>query len=224
MEIDTLDLIGRVATALVVGAAIGLEREIRDHNAGLRTHALVAIGAALFTLAGAYGFTDIPHGPNVDPARVAAQVAAGIGFIGAGAILKIGLNVRGLTTAATLWMAAALGVAAGAGAYLLAAVGAAAVLIVVVGLDLVKIPLLNGAVITVEYQPGHGTLGRIMAELENAGADPGRLSLADDASVPGGRRTVGIRVRLQDEHQFDRIAEPLRELPEVFVVRWERDT
>ena len=79
MDIEALDLIGRVATALGAGAALGLEREIRERNAELRTHALVAVGAALFTLAGAYGFQDIARSENVDPARVAAQVAAGIG-------------------------------------------------------------------------------------------------------------------------------------------------
>ena len=223
MDIEALDLIGRVATALGAGAALGLEREIRERNAGLRTHALVAVGAALFTLAGAYGFQDIARSSNVDPARVAAQVAAGIGFIGAGAILKIGVNVRGLTTAATLWMAAALGVAAGAGAYLLAAVGAAAALIVVLGLELLKMPLLNGATVTVEYQPGHATLGRIMSDLEDAGADIGQLNLTDDDSVPGGRRTVGIHVRLSEDAELDRITRGLAELPEVRAAHWRRD-
>jgi len=224
VEIETLDLIGRVATAVSLGALIGLEREIRGQAAGLRTHALVATGAALFTLAGAYGFEDIARSDNVDPARVAAQVATGIGFIGAGAILKIGLNVRGLTTAATLWMAAALGVAAGAGSYLLAAVGAAAVLIVVVGLSLVRLPLLKPGVLTVEYAMGHGTLAHILSELEDAGADPGRLHLTDDASVPGGRRTASIRVRIGDERHFEGIAAVLRERPEVHSVQWERQS
>jgi putative Mg2+ transporter-C (MgtC) family protein len=224
VDIGTLDLIGRVTVAAVAGAVIGLERELREHNAGVRTHALVAIGAAVFTLAGAYGFSDVPTGPNVDPARVAAQVAAGIGFIGAGAILKIGVNVRGLTTAGTLWMAAALGLAAGAGAYALTAAGAIAVLVVVVGLDWVKIPLFNQATIVVEYEPGHGTMSRILAELEDAGTDPGKLRMRDDDSVPGGRRTVGVRVRLRDEEEFDRIAAVLRGLPEVHAVHWSRDT
>lgn len=222
MEIDSLDLIARVATAVALGALIGLEREIRGQVAGLRTHALVATGAALFTMAGAYGFQDIARGDQVDPARVAAQVATGIGFIGAGAILKIGLTVRGLTTAATLWMAAALGVAAGSGAYLLAAVGAGAVLAVVVGLNLVKIPLANRATLTVAYEIGHGTLGRILAELENAHAEPGRLHLSDDFTEAGGRRTASIRVRIVDESHFEGVAAVLRELPEVTSVRWER--
>src|SRR5947209_16104021 len=98
---------------------------MRAHAAGVRTHALVAVGAALFTVAGAYGFADVPHGSNVDPARIAAQVASGVGFLGAGAILRQGIGVRGLTTAATLWLAAALGLASGAGAYDAALLGTA---------------------------------------------------------------------------------------------------
>src|SRR5579884_1755133 len=93
----------RLLVAAAVGLVIGYERELRSEPAGVRTHALVAIGAALFTIAGAYGFADLPRGANVDPARIAAQVASGIGFLGAGAILRHGLGVRGLTTASTLW-------------------------------------------------------------------------------------------------------------------------
>ncbi|WP_217915363.1 MgtC/SapB family protein [Miltoncostaea marina] len=224
MDLEALDLIGRVAAALGAGAALGLEREIRERNAGLRTHALVAVGAALFTLAGAYGFEDIARSENVDPARVAAQVAAGIGFIGAGAILKIGVNVRGLTTAATLWMAAALGVAAGAGAYLLALVGVGAALVVVLGLELVKVELLQVATVTVVYQPGHATLGRIMSELEHAGAEVGRLDLVDDDAVAGGRRTVTIHVRTSDDAALDQVTRALLGLDEVHRAEWRRDT
>src|SRR3954465_2370770 len=107
---------------MIAAALLGLEREVRGDPAGSRTHALVAVGAALFTIAGAYGFSDVPRGPNIDPARVAAQVASGVGFLGAGAILRQGFGVRGLTTAATLWLAAAIGVASGAGAYAAVAV------------------------------------------------------------------------------------------------------
>ncbi len=102
---------------------IGFEREIREREAGLRTHLLVAVGAALFTIVSAYGFDDIlgSSGPSVlvrlDPSRIAAQVVSGIGFLGAGAIIRQGLSVRGLTTAASLWVVAAIGMAAGAGYY-----------------------------------------------------------------------------------------------------------
>src|SRR5205814_7496373 len=99
--------------AAALGGAIGLERELRERQAGLRTHLVVCVGSALFTLVSAYGFSD--WGVRVDPTRIAAQIVTGIGFLGAGAIIRQGLSVRGLTTAATLWLVAAIGMAAGAG-------------------------------------------------------------------------------------------------------------
>ena len=111
----------RICLAAGLGAAVGLEREIREHEAGLRTHMLVAVGSALFTLVSAYGFGEFfaQSGPvvPVDPTRIAAQIVTGIGFLGAGAIIRQGMNVRGLTTAATLWAVAAIGLACGAGYY-----------------------------------------------------------------------------------------------------------
>jgi putative Mg2+ transporter-C (MgtC) family protein len=100
-------IIVQVVLATLLGAAIGIEREIGAQPAGLRTHMLVALGAALFTLAGdadAFG---------ADPTRVAAQVVTGIGFLGGGAIFKEGVNIRGLTTAGSLWVTAAIGLAVG---------------------------------------------------------------------------------------------------------------
>src|SRR5947209_4713671 len=124
----------RIGAAGLCGGLIGVERQSRNQLAGVRTHALVAAGAAVFTLAGAFGFSDIHRGPNVDPMRVAAQVASGIGFIGAGAIIRDRGSVRGITTAAALWTSAALGVAAGAGLWWVAAAGAVVTLLVLVAL------------------------------------------------------------------------------------------
>jgi putative Mg2+ transporter-C (MgtC) family protein len=125
-----LDIAARLLVAALLGAAIGLEREIHDHPAGMRTHLLVAVGSALFTVVSIFGFVGVleaGQGAPVDPSRVAAQVVTGIGFLGAGAILKFGTTVRGLTTAASLWTAAAIGMAAGAADYVLSAVGTAIV-------------------------------------------------------------------------------------------------
>jgi putative Mg2+ transporter-C (MgtC) family protein len=104
----------RLSVAAVLGAAIGFERELRERGAGLRTHTLVCVGSALFTLVSAYGFAEFRV---VDPTRIAAQIVTGIGFLGAGAIIRTGLSVRGLTTAATLWLVAGIGMAVGAGYY-----------------------------------------------------------------------------------------------------------
>src|SRR5690242_13183673 len=111
----------RLALAAAFGGLIGIEREFREREAGLRTHMLVSVGSALFTLNSAYGFHDfLASGTAVvraDPSRIAAQIVTGIGFLGAGAIIRQGLAVRGLTTAGSLWVVAAIGMAAGAGWY-----------------------------------------------------------------------------------------------------------
>jgi putative Mg2+ transporter-C (MgtC) family protein len=131
---STLDMLLRLATALSLGAVIGVERQWRARMAGLRTNVLVATGAALFVLLSAYGFHPEMGGVAADPTRVAAQIVSGIGFLGAGVILRDGLNVRGLNTAASLWCSAAVGSLAGVGMYTIAAVGTAAVIVANVGL------------------------------------------------------------------------------------------
>jgi putative Mg2+ transporter-C (MgtC) family protein len=116
----------RLLLASALGAAIGYQRERANKPAGLRTHVLISAGAALFALASAYGF-----GIGADPSRVAAGVVAGIGFIGAGSIIRReGGIVEGLTTAATIWAVAAIGLAAGAGLYIVSVVTTAVVIIV----------------------------------------------------------------------------------------------
>ncbi len=120
-----LELTARLVVALVLGAVIGWERELQRMPAGFRTHALVSLGAAIFTVVGAYAF----GGQGSDPTRVAAQIVSGIGFLGGGAILHYGGTVRGLTTAASLWAVAAVGMAAGAGLLVMAAISTALIII-----------------------------------------------------------------------------------------------
>ena len=123
-----LDLSIRLLVAAALGLAIGFEREIHGHPAGLRTHMLVALGSALFTVLSIHGFLGTSGAP-VDSTRIAAQIVSGIGFLGAGAILKDGIVVRGLTTAASLWATSAVGMAAGAGEYLIGVVAAVVILV-----------------------------------------------------------------------------------------------
>lgn len=105
----------------MVGAVIGTERKIRHKPAGLRTHALVGLGAALFTIISVYGFLEFSGPPyfrtNMDPARIAAQIVVGVGFIGGGLIFREDNKVSGLTTAASIWLTAGLGTGIGAGMY-----------------------------------------------------------------------------------------------------------
>ena len=119
---EEITMLARLAVAMVVGVIIGLERRHPDRPAGVRTLALTSIGAAAFTLVSIHGFDG--EGTNRDPARVAAQVATGVGFIGAGTIIHFSGSVRGLTTATAIWIAASLGMAAGTGMYVLSVGGA----------------------------------------------------------------------------------------------------
>lgn len=126
-----IELALRLLVAAALGAAIGLEREIHAHPAGMRTHLLVCVGSTIFTVLSIYGFVGVlgpSEGTQPDPTRIAAQIVSGIGFLGAGAILKSGATIRGLTTAASLWATSAVGVAVGAGQYVVGGVGTAIVL------------------------------------------------------------------------------------------------
>lgn len=135
-----LTLIIRVLSALLLGFAIGLEREMTNKYAGLRTNILVCLGACIFTIISIYGFPEVSvTGDELgtrDTARVAAQVVTGIGFIGAGTVFRHGATVFGLTTAATLWVSAAIGMACGAGMYTLAIISTVFSIIVLVSIRL----------------------------------------------------------------------------------------
>lgn len=132
----------RLAVALVLGAAIGFERELKEHSAGMRTLALVSIGSALFTIVSAYGFLALLGTPRLtlDPTRIASYIVAGIGFLGAGTIFLSSQSekVKGLTTAATIWVVAAVGLACGAGMFLEAVVTTVLVLFILVVLSFVE--------------------------------------------------------------------------------------
>ncbi|HEX4979136.1 MAG TPA: MgtC/SapB family protein [Acidimicrobiales bacterium] len=136
------ELAFRLVFALLLGAVVGFEREVNDQPAGLRTHIGVSLGACLFAIVSAYGFDEFrmtgeTSTYQIDVTRVASQIVSGMGFLGAGAIIKYGPNVRGLTTAASLWVAAAIGLAVAVGSYLVALVATACV---VVSLALLRFP------------------------------------------------------------------------------------
>jgi putative Mg2+ transporter-C (MgtC) family protein len=133
--ISNFEIIGRLAMAAVLGGIIGCERERLSWAAGLRTHMLVAVGSALVMITSAFGFADVLGMPGVtlDPSRVAAQVVSGIGFLGAGSILLRGEMIRGLTTAASLWTVAAIGLAIGGGLYTAGIATTVIVLVILAG-------------------------------------------------------------------------------------------
>ena len=138
-EISQGQIILRVLVSAVLGAAVGIERERQDQPAGLRTHMLLVIGATLaMVLSVNLGFLFARPGTPADPARLAAQVISGIGFLGAGAILRYGFTVKGLTTAASLWTMAIVGMTVGAGYYLIGVFATALMLIVLTILNIIE--------------------------------------------------------------------------------------
>ncbi|MCY3910688.1 MAG: MgtC/SapB family protein [bacterium] len=211
--VDTVELIARLATAGGLGALLGIEREISFKVAGLRTHTIVALGAALFTVSGAYGvFSD-----ELDPSRVAAQVVTGIGFIGAGAILRSGLTVTGLTTAGTLWLAAAVGVTAGMGLLLLSLVATAMGLLVLVLVSVAKPVIMRPRTqrVEVSYYTGHGTLGPLMTSINEAGGEVRGLHLEE---AEEGLRRITANVSGLREEELSRAIAPIAHRDEVVIV------
>ena len=214
------DVLARLGVAAGLGMAIGIERELRDREAGLRTHVLVSVGSALFTIISAYGFHDLiaNGGPVIraDPTRIAAQIVTGIGFLGAGAIIREGLSVRGLTTAATLWGVAAIGMAAGAGYYSAALFGTAIVILALWPLRALAFRVLERARpeeqrIVVELT---GATSDLLAELERQGAHVTHFETADEAD----RRVVTLEL----DGASEELAAHVADLEYVVGVRWRR--
>lgn len=212
-----LDVALRLLAAALLGAGIGLEREIHGHQAGMRTHMLVALGSAVFTVMSIYGFPKLDTTSATDPSRVAAQIVTGIGFLGAGAIIKYGTSIRGLTTAASLWVVAAVGLAAGAGAYFLAVVGT-----LIAVLALWPLHWLVG-----KLKLRGGRTMRLELELRKLDAFAGvskvfltnhveTLSVSSEKSKTGHR--MELEVRLAGGSRADAILTALEALPGVDVV------
>jgi putative Mg2+ transporter-C (MgtC) family protein len=213
----------RLSMAAALGGAIGMERELRERQAGLRTHLVVCLGSALFTLVSAYGFHEflVSGGSLVrtDPTRIAAQIVSGIGFLGAGAIIRQGLSVRGLTTAATLWLVAAIGMATGAGYY-------SAALFTTVGALLTLGPLRIAAYkIVHRYRPdvdrllveipAGGSPGPVIEAIERSGGHVRSLEIAQE----GDRRSIAVDVELADV-EAPAVVAAVGEIDGVLEVRW----
>ncbi len=189
---------GELALALVLSSLIGLEREFRAKSAGLRTHTLVGVAAALIMLVSKYGFGDtiVRYAIVLDPSRVAAQIVSGIGFIGGGLIFVQRDVVRGLTTAAIIWLTAAVGMACGAGLPLLALfVTAAHFLVVYVYTPLAKRILSEHAELHVQYTPGKGAVEKVMQMCTGRGYAIHELAVEQaPATAEGEMRAIQFQV------------------------------
>ncbi len=198
-----VDVIIRVVLALVLGGLIGIEREIREHTAGFRTHILVSVGACVFTIASYYGVS----GTDYDPHRIAAQVVSGIGFLGAGAIIRYGVTVRGLTTAASLWAVAAIGLTCGQGFYSAAAVTTAVVIASLYLLGIIERRLLYKSLgtpigVRVRFRTGGYTpLTVLLSALDNS-----HVKVKEMATVPGENDADTLHLRLTLPRTLDQTA------------------
>ncbi len=208
----------RLSVAAALGGAIGLERELRERQAGLRTHLVVCVGSALFTLVSAYGFTD--WGIRVDPTRIAAQIVTGIGFLGAGAIIRQGLSVRGLTTAATLWLVAAIGMATGAGYWDAALITTFGALLILGPLRTIAYPGL------VRFRPA---LHRLLVEIPAGGSPAPIIDAIErhrnrvvslEVAQEGDRRSVAVDVELVSGGSAPAVVARVAEIDGVLEVRW----
>lgn len=211
--------VARLLVAALLGALIGLERERLDRGAGLRTHTLVATAAALVMLVSSYGFLDVVTASRtiaLDPSRMAAQVVSGIGFLGAGTIILRRNAVRGLTTAASVWAVAAIGLASGAGMFAAAVACTVILLLVLIGLKPVERRMFEHkrprqVTLLVRRQPGQ--IGGIEALVRAAGIDLRRLSLEP------GEMTDESRIRLEfrgsTNNGLSLLAEQLQTVPGV---------
>jgi putative Mg2+ transporter-C (MgtC) family protein len=210
------ELILRLAMAVGLCALIGLERSARDEVAGLRTHTLVGLGAALFTLVSAYGFAgDAGAGEVVDRTRIAAQIVSGIGFLGAGAIIRQGVTVRGVTTASSLWIVAAIGMASGAGFYLGAVVTTGLVLVVLVFMRQLRISLMpvvgSGYVlldVELRHQGGAGSVVEVLSR-HRVRVESMRSDLAPEAE------RLHFELRVPPRTDFAPILREIRALEDV---------
>ena len=224
--------LGELGVALLLSAAIGLERELRRKDAGLRTHTLVGVGSALFMLISKYGFTDVLEHQLVvlDPSRVAAQIVSGIGFIGAGLIFVHRGSVRGLTTAASIWITAAVGAAAGAGLLVLAAVSTGAYFVVALVFPLLRRRLPSAAdgsaALRIRYADGRGVLRQIINEatrrgftIDDLAAEPasnghggGPAANGQDADTP---RQVTVTLHVYGRHPVSELIGAISDLNDV---------
>jgi putative Mg2+ transporter-C (MgtC) family protein len=201
--------IGELGLAFVLSSAIGLEREWRQKAAGLKTHTLVGVGSALFLIVSKYGFTDVlePQHVVLDPSRVAAQIVSGIGFIGGGLIFVRQDIVRGLTTAAIVWMTAAIGMACGAGPALLALVVTAMHFAVVLGYTEITRRLPRGSGLHIVYDDGRGILRDVLATATTRG-----FAVASVATQHHDHDTVALTLEVQGRGSVNDLATALDEL------------
>jgi putative Mg2+ transporter-C (MgtC) family protein len=217
-----------LAIAFVLSSVIGWERARRLKSAGLRTHTLVGLGATVFTLVSAYGFENvIGHGVVLDPSRIAAQIVSGVGFLGAGVIFVRRNAVSGLTTAASIWVSASVGMACGAGMPVIAAVATGFYLVAVTLLTIVGRRIAPGLagerVVVVQYREGRGALRSVLEQSVSRGFTA-TFESSHELAIEGKALRVEARIRFSANRQpLDRLIAEIADVRGVTSVRLDED-
>lgn len=212
-----------LGVALLLSLAIGFERQLRGKQAGVRTHALVGLGSALFMLVSKYGFADLlgQQGIGLDPSRIAAQIVSGIGFLGAGIIVFRSDTVRGLTTAASIWLTAALGMACGGSLFVLAGVVTVAYfLVVLLGPWLHRLTRRGEAELQIEYRDGQGLLRNIVEVITRQNWRIARLRTGSHRTDPG---YVAVFIAAEGGNDSGALLEAIARVDGVRSVDWTED-
>jgi putative Mg2+ transporter-C (MgtC) family protein len=219
--------LGELGLAFVLSALIGVEREIRHKSAGLRTYTLVGFGAALIMLVSKYGFMNILETNRVvlDPSRIAAQIVTGIGFIGGGLIFVRRTNVRGLTTAAIVWLTAAIGMACGAGLPVLALAVAAGHFAIILGFPYIAKQLPKSrwtpSLLQVCYYDGREILREVLVKCTQYNFTVSSLQVEKEASLTStadSERTVTVALEVQGTGAVSKLAAKLADIDGVVSV------
>jgi putative Mg2+ transporter-C (MgtC) family protein len=223
--IEPITITLRLLVAGLLGGFIGWEREVSNHPAGFRTHILVCMGSTLIMLLSIYGFNDWMEHENVrmDPARLAAQVISGIGFLGAGTILRHGFTVTGLTTAASLWVVAAIGLAVGAGFYFASVVTTIFVLISLVFLNRMEMVMVRQRrlrLLKLKVRDETGILGKVSSFLGEHQVNIRKVTIEEEPEEQ--RMELRFTVKLTSEIDLTNLLQALSGMEGVYEVHMEQ--
>lgn len=225
--INEIDMAARLGLSILLGGLIGFERESSNHAAGFRTNILVCLGACLLMLLSIYGFADFVEEPNVrvDPARLAAAVITGVGFLGAGTILFTGKSITGLTTAASLWVVAAIGLAVGAGFYFASATVTVMALLTLWGFNKIEKRYMNAKkdrIIKLEAQDLSSCLVQINSTLERRKITIRKMMMedVDSSEVDGEASATRLILHVKMPSRKNSAIRLLDELKKLEGIRW----
>lgn len=217
------DFIIRIVVAAILGGAIGIEREYHAKDAGFRTHLLVAIGSALFTVISMYGFDSFLGGKSIsfDPSRIAAQIVTGIGFLGAGTIIFQKQFIRGLTTAAGLWVTAAIGLACGCGMYFIALLTTALVLICLATMN-IFIKRISTRHISISFScNSQEEIKNIISALKNEEIEIKDYSMQQTDRIESDKYIVSLNLKTKRYHYKDTLFNLIQSFDKINIVSFD---